>query len=36
MLRNEGWKVNHKKVERIWRSKGLRCRRGNPKEAGYG
>ena len=24
MLKNEGWKVNHKKVERIWRQEGLK------------
>ena len=23
LLRIEGWKVNHKKVERIWREEGL-------------
>ncbi len=23
MLRNEGWRVNHKRVERIWRKEGL-------------
>lgn len=23
MLRNQGWKVNHKRVERIWRQEGL-------------
>ncbi len=22
LLRNEGWKVNHKRVERIWRREG--------------
>ncbi|MFC2012724.1 IS3 family transposase [Chloroflexota bacterium] len=26
MLNREGWQVNHKKVERIWRKEGLRCR----------
>ena len=24
LLRNEGWKVNHKRVERIWRQEGLK------------
>ena len=24
MLRQEGWKVNHKRVERIWRQEGLK------------
>lgn len=24
MLRNEGWKVNHKRVERLWRQEGLK------------
>ena len=24
LLRNEGWKVNHKRVERIWRKEGLK------------
>lgn len=24
MLRNEGWKVNHKRVERIWKQQGLK------------
>jgi putative transposase len=24
MLRNEGWRVNHKRVERIWRQEGLK------------
>jgi len=23
LLRNEGWRVNHKRVERIWRQVGL-------------
>ena len=23
MLRSEGWRVNHKRVERIWRQEGL-------------
>jgi putative transposase len=24
LLRSEGWKVNHKRVERIWRQAGLK------------
>ena len=24
MLKSEGWQVNHKRVERIWREEGLR------------
>ena len=24
MLRNEGWRVNHKRVERLWRQEGLK------------
>ena len=31
LLRNEGWKVNHKRVERIWRRKGLRVPKKQPK-----
>jgi transposase InsO family protein len=31
MLRREGWKVNHKRVERIWRQEGLKVPRKQPK-----
>lgn len=31
MLRNEGWMVNHKRVERIWRQEGLKVPRKQPK-----
>ena len=31
MLRNEGWKVNHKRVERIWRQAGLKVPRKQPR-----
>lgn len=24
LLRNDGWRVNHKRVERIWRREGLK------------
>ena len=25
LLRIEGWRINHKKVERLWREEGLSC-----------
>jgi len=31
MLRNEGWHVNHKRVERIWRQQGLKIPKKQPK-----
>ena len=31
MLRNEGWVVNHKRVERIWRQEGLKIPQKQPK-----
>lgn len=31
MLREEGWRVNHKRVERIWRSEGLKVPQKQPK-----
>jgi len=31
LLRSEGWKVNHKRVERIWRREGLRAPARQPK-----
>ncbi|MRR32895.1 IS3 family transposase, partial [bacterium] len=31
LLQNEGWKVNHKKVERIWRQEGLKVPQRQPK-----
>jgi putative transposase len=31
MLRNEGWIVNHKRVERIWRKEGLKVPKKQPK-----
>ena len=31
MLRNEGWGVNHKRVERIWRLEGLKVPQKQPK-----
>ncbi len=31
MLRQEGWRVNHKRVERIWRREGLKVPKKQPK-----
>ena len=31
LLRNEGWVVNHKRVERLWRREGLKVPRKQPK-----
>ena len=31
LLRREGWRVNHKKVERIWRQEGLKMPKKQPK-----
>ena len=31
LLKDEGWKVNHKRVERIWREEGLRVPSRQPK-----
>ena len=31
LLRGEGWKVNHKRVERIWRREGLKVPKKQPK-----
>ena len=31
MLRAEGWVVNHKRVERIWREEGLKVPERQPK-----
>jgi putative transposase len=31
MLRSEGWEVNHKRVERIWRQEGLKVPQKQPK-----
>jgi putative transposase len=31
MLREEGWRVNHKRTERIWRQEGLKVPRKQPK-----
>lgn len=32
LLRNEGWIVNHKRVERIWRQEGLKVPQKQPKK----
>ena len=31
LLRREGWRVNHKRVERIWRQEGLKVPKRHPK-----
>ena len=31
LLRNEGWIVNHKRVQRIWREEGLEVHQKQPK-----
>ena len=31
MLRNEGWRVNHKRIERLWRREGLKVPQKQPK-----
>ena len=31
MLRKEGWKVNHKRIERLWRREGLKVPQKQPK-----
>ena len=31
LLRDEGWRVNHKRVERIWRQEGLKVPKKQPK-----
>lgn len=35
LLRTEGWVINHKRVERIWREEGLRVPLKQPKGAGF-
>jgi putative transposase len=32
LLRNEGWRINHKRVERIWRQEGLKVPKKQPKK----
>jgi putative transposase len=31
LLHREGWRVNHKRVERIWRDEGLKVPKKQPK-----
>jgi putative transposase len=31
LLRGEGWKVNHKRIERLWRQEGLKVPKKQPK-----
>jgi putative transposase len=31
LLRDQGWHVNHKRVERIWRREGLKVPKKQPK-----
>jgi len=31
LLRNEGWQVNHKRIERLWRQEGLKVPQRQPK-----
>lgn len=31
MLKNDGWRINHKRVERIWREEGLKVPKRQPK-----
>ena len=31
LLWNEGWRVNHKRVERVWRQEGLKIPQKQPK-----
>jgi len=31
LLKQQGWKVNHKRVERIWRREGLKVPKKQPK-----
>jgi putative transposase len=33
LLRNDGWEVNHKRVERIWRQEGLKVPQKQPKRS---
>jgi transposase InsO family protein len=33
MLQREGWRVNHKRVERIWRMEGLKVPAKAPKRS---
>ncbi len=34
-MRMQGWLVNHKRVQRIWRSEGLKVPKRQPKRARF-
>ena len=36
LLRNQGWIINHKRVERIWREEGLKVPQNSPSVADCG
>lgn len=36
LLRRDGWRVNHKRVERIWRAEGLKVPEKQPKRGRLG
>ena len=36
LLNRQGWHVNHKRVERIWRREGLKVPSGNRNVPAYG
>lgn len=36
LLKRDGWRVNHKRVERIWRREGLKVPKRNPSADGCG
>lgn len=36
LLQREGWRVNHKRVERLWRREGLKCPKNSRNPGDYG
>ena len=36
LLKHKGWRVNHKRVERIWRKEGLKVPQKQPKRKRFG
>ena len=36
LLREDDWRVNHKRVERIWRAEGLKVPKSSPSAVAYG
>jgi transposase InsO family protein len=36
LLKREGWQVNHKRVERLWRREGLKVPQKQPKRKRFG